>query len=463
MISEVNVIKLLLYNTEYRKKAFSRLNENVFHDKNCEKIFSLLKNYNQKYDKFVDDVKILIMNNVYGDEKSTIDQMLTIVNRDNEIHYESIDLEDYLKGTEELYKHRMMVVVGKYTVDVIKGRGNITTNHIKELIKHIEGFSFDDSVVFDAYNDEFMINHYTTMVSRTSFYNTHINKVLGGGLLNKSLNIVLGGTHTGKTRLMISLACDYLRAHKNNKALYITLEIPWEQVSTFFDMNFLNLSEREIREMVSSKRGEYIKRRALLKKNYGRLYVKEYEASSITPATIRNLIDEMVKRDEKPGMIFVDYAQLLLPSNGKGLTMFERGDEISKELRSISQKFEIPIWTGAQPKLDADRKNKQGVEGADAYGISGSKGVGENSDMVMNIIQTNNMKNEFKQLLTLPKNRHSGDTYSVLICDIDKDRYKTDIIGTTDSLTQVQEEKDPNDVDHHSNDFSFSKGFAPKF
>ena len=79
----------------------------------------------------------------------------------------------------------------------------------------------------------------------------------------------------------------------------------------------------------------------------GRLIVKEYPTKSASTNTIRSHLTKLKKRGTIPGMIIVDYGDLLKPV----VIRKEKRNELEsiyEELRALSTEFECPIWTASQ-------------------------------------------------------------------------------------------------------------------
>ena len=51
-ISEINIIRFLLYNPSYRSTVFSSINKEMFKDQNCSEIYETIKVYYERYNKF---------------------------------------------------------------------------------------------------------------------------------------------------------------------------------------------------------------------------------------------------------------------------------------------------------------------------------------------------------------------------------------------------------------------------
>ena len=73
----------------------------------------------------------------------------------------------------------------------------------------------------------------------------------------------------------------------------------------------------------------------------GNLIVKEYPTKSASTNTIRSHLSRLVKRGIKPGMIIVDYADLLKPIKFAGEKRHDL-ENIYEELRGIAQIYDCP-------------------------------------------------------------------------------------------------------------------------
>jgi len=79
----------------------------------------------------------------------------------------------------------------------------------------------------------------------------------------------------------------------------------------------------------------------------GSLIVKEYPTKSASTNTIRAHLSRLVKRGITPGLVIVDYADLLKPVQVRKEKREELGS-IYEELRALSTEFQCPIWTASQ-------------------------------------------------------------------------------------------------------------------
>ena len=79
----------------------------------------------------------------------------------------------------------------------------------------------------------------------------------------------------------------------------------------------------------------------------GQLIVKEYPTKSASTRTIKNHLEKLVNRGVEPGLIIVDYGDLLRPVTVRKEKRTEL-ESIYEEMRSIAQEFQCPVWTASQ-------------------------------------------------------------------------------------------------------------------
>ena len=79
----------------------------------------------------------------------------------------------------------------------------------------------------------------------------------------------------------------------------------------------------------------------------GSLIIKEYPTKSATTNTVRSHLSRLIKRGITPGLVIVDYADLLKPV----IVRKEKRNELEsiyEDLRGLSTEFKCPIWTASQ-------------------------------------------------------------------------------------------------------------------
>ena len=165
-----------------------------------------------------------------------------------------------------------------------------------------------------------------------------IDSIVGGGLGKSELGVVIAPTGAGKSMVLVHLGAQALLEGKT--VVHYTLELQdtvvanrYDSCITGFPLSNLMGFKEEIRDRV--------------KEIEGKLIVKEYPTKSASTNTIKTHLSKLMKRGIKPGMIIVDYGDLLKPVVVRKEKRAEL-ESIYEELRALSTEFGCPIWTASQ-------------------------------------------------------------------------------------------------------------------
>lgn len=165
-----------------------------------------------------------------------------------------------------------------------------------------------------------------------------MDDITGGGLGKNELGVVIAPTGAGKSMVLVHLGVQALLEGKN--VIHYTLELQDTVVGNRYDSCLTKLPLTDIKDF----KDEVLEK---VKEIEGRLIIKEYPTKSASTATIRSHLERMVKRGIKPGMIIVDYGDLLRPT----VVRKEKRNELEstyEELRALSAEFGCPVWTASQ-------------------------------------------------------------------------------------------------------------------
>ena len=172
--------------------------------------------------------------------------------------------------------------------------------------------------------------------------------------------------------------------------------------------------------------------------------IKYFPPKSITTKTIETHIEKMIASGNKPDLIIIDYADLVLPfSKSKDSTYAEQGD-VYIELRGLGGLLELPVWTASQT-------NRSGIDSEviEADKIADSYAKVMNADFIMswsrkskdkinNTARAHIMKNRFGQDgITFPCKM---DTFSGII-DIHSPTSPEGIITSREAASGAQQQK----------------------
>jgi replicative DNA helicase len=165
-----------------------------------------------------------------------------------------------------------------------------------------------------------------------------LDSITSGGLGKSELGVVIAPTGAGKSMVLVHLGSQAVTQGK--VVVHYTLELQDTVIAKRYDSCITGYPLSDL----TSFKDEVFEE---IKDIEGKLIVKEYPTKSASTETIRNHLSRLQKRGIKPGLIIVDYADLLKPV----VIRKEKRDELGsiyEELRAISTEYSCPIWTASQ-------------------------------------------------------------------------------------------------------------------
>ena len=132
-----------------------------------------------------------------------------------------------------------------------------------------------------------------------------IDKICGGGLGKSELGVVVAPTGAGKSMVLVHLGSQAIKEGKT--VVHYTMELQDTVIATRYDSC---ITGYPLSDIINFKEEVYEE----IKDLDGTLIVKEYPTKSASTNTIKSHLAKLLKRGIKPGMIIVDYADLLKPT-----------------------------------------------------------------------------------------------------------------------------------------------------
>jgi replicative DNA helicase len=162
--------------------------------------------------------------------------------------------------------------------------------------------------------------------------------------------------------------------------------------------------------------------------DYGRLIIKEYPTGSASIITIKNHLEKLAMKDFKPGLIVIDYADIMRSTRQYDSLRHEL-KLIYEELRNLAMELGIPIWTASQANREASDKEVVGLSNmSEAYGKAMI------ADVVVSISRKQLEKATGAARLFVAKNR-AGQDGLLFPIRIDTARSHFEIIDDPNSLS----------------------------
>jgi replicative DNA helicase len=151
-----------------------------------------------------------------------------------------------------------------------------------------------------------------------------IDTITSGGLGRNELGVVIAPTGAGKSMALV---------HLGSELQDTVVACRYDSCITQYPLSDLTNFKDEIFEEISNLDGTLI--------------VKEYPTKSASTNTIKAHLARLVKRGITPGLIIVDYADLLRPIVVRKEKRTEL-ESIYEELRGLSNEMNCPVWTASQ-------------------------------------------------------------------------------------------------------------------
>jgi len=143
--------------------------------------------------------------------------------------------------------------------------------------------------------------------------------------------------------------------------VHYTMELSEHYVGARYDTVFTQIPSTELKE----KKEEVKSKISNLK---GKLLIKYFPPKGVSVKKLQQHIEKMVTLDNKPDVIIVDYADLLLSDSNKSDSTYAEQGGVYIDLRGMSGELEIPIWTASQTNRSAiDSEVIEADKIADSY------------------------------------------------------------------------------------------------
>jgi replicative DNA helicase len=290
--------------------------------------------YRNKYNKHpsVDAVTTILRTELEGEDEVIQKQVREYFAR---IHTREIQDTEYIKEASlDFCRKQNLKEAMLKSVSLLQ---NCSFDEISSTINEALKLGSDNNFGYEYLTDfekRFEVKHRNPVTTGWK----DIDGIVGGGLGKSELGVVIAPTGAGKSMVLVHLGSNAVTEGK--VVVHYTLELQdtvianrYDSCITGYPLSDLRTFKDEIYEQI--------------KDIDGKLIIKEYPTKSATTNTIRSHLSRLVKRGIKPGMIIVDYADLLRPV----IVRKEKRDELGsiyEELRALSTEFQCPIWTASQ-------------------------------------------------------------------------------------------------------------------
>lgn len=418
------IFKELCSNPEYRQKVLPYLKDDYFQSVEARHVLAVIDSYVQKYKNNVIDFDIVEVEmsgrKMSDQEFKRVQEYIRTIRKNNE----NIDSAWLIDQTEKFCQENAVAAALAKSVelyDQAKKSGNAGLGAIPDLLADALKVSFKVEIGHDYFSDaELAFDNYTNYETNHIPFNLfYFDKITSGGILRKTLNIVMAGTGGGKTIFMCGQAANYLMQGLN--VLYLTGEMSQYKIRERIDANLMDIEVNALRHM--SKTVFLAKQKKLQLKTKGRLIIKEFEEGGATNALhFSHWVEELrIKENFVPDVVVIDYLSLMGSYRVKmAQGMYTVGKSVSEEVRAFAKRHNVAVLTGAQ-------FNRGGMDNSDPgiTNTSESVGIPFTADLIFALINTHELAKLKQQCVKQLKNRYNDvDFYNKFIVGLDKPKMR---------------------------------------
>ena len=300
------------------------------------------------------------------------------------------------------------------SVDLLKA-GNY--DKIKELVDKamkvgVEAdLGMDYVLDFDERTDE--INRSTIPTDWDT-----INDLMDGGLGPGELGVVVAPSGVGKTWVLCALGAAAIRSGKT--VVHYSMELSEKYVGSRYDTVFTQIPSADLPNKKDDVKDK-------IRKLKGKLIIKYFPPKGVSPKKLEAHIEKMTAAGNKPDLIIVDYADLLLSHTNKSDSTYGEQGGVYIELRGLGGELGIPIWTASQT-------NRTGIDAEviEADKIADSYAKVMNADFIMSLSRKSKDKLNNTARMHIMKNRFGQDGIT-FPCKMDTNKGVLEVYTATSS------------------------------
>lgn len=417
---ETIIFQNLIHSEDYMRKVFPFLKTEYFTEQVDAKVYGYIYNFISEYNNRPSKDALIIS---AQNDKSLSDDLYNEVVTSIQLLDTTENNIDWLeKETEKFCKDKAIYNAILNSIAIIDGRDKkLSTDGIPQLLQDALGVTFDKKVGHDYLdNAEDRFDFYHRIESKIPFDLDMFNKITNGGLPNKTLNVVLAGTGVGKSLFMCHVAASVLSQGKN--VLYITLEMAEERIAERIDVNLMNITLDQLKDLPKSIFENRIDK--IRNKTQGKLIIKEYPTASAHVGHFNSLLNELqLKKQFRPDMIIVDYLNICASSRfkaGANINSYTLVKAIAEELRGMAVENNVPILSATQTT-----RGGYGNTDVELTDTSESFGLPATVDFMFALITTEELEQMNQLMVKQLKNRYNDPTINKrFVIGIDRAKMK---------------------------------------
>lgn len=332
-----------LTDEEYLITVIDYIKPQYFNDKNLQLVFDIICDFYNRRHVLPSHTEIKTYLADDGQRESFKKALQSLSNIEK-----GLNKDELYCNTERFIKERGIYQT-MMTVAQDVGAGNVDTSKILDLFEKTCNVSLVHDIGLDLFNNFQRVKTDILEVAPTisSGYKWLDDKLGGGFQKNgRAMYVFAGETNIGKSIILGNFAVNIARQQKT--VLLITLEMSEAVYGKRLTASISKTATKGLAGDIDVVEAKMMNFKDATK---GRIIIKEFPPSCMTPRDIQAFIAKLVKAGIKIDAIVLDYINLL--TSTRGSNSYERIKFISEETRALTYIFSCPLLTATQTNRDS--------------------------------------------------------------------------------------------------------------
>mgnify|MGYP003961038493 FL=1 len=247
---EDTILKNLIFNDEYTRKALPYIKTEYFSEHNDRYLFNEIEKYVNAFNVLPTQEALIIE---IGNNTSISEQQFDIVSKKVAEFFNSKENTEtawLLETTEKFCQDKAIYNAVFESINIIDNQKDTEQDKgvIPQILSDALAICFDPNIGHDYIEDsDERFESYHRVEEKVRFDLDYFNKITNGGLSKKTLNITLAGVGVGKSLFMCHHAAASISQGLN--VLYITLEMAEEKIAERIDANLMNITIDDLHDI----------------------------------------------------------------------------------------------------------------------------------------------------------------------------------------------------------------------
>lgn len=356
---EKNFLGGLLNNRKAFSKVVNSLNSNVFTNTRLKKIYDKMVETYLSSSTFSNDISILDIISIEKSKKKLYKSLFKKIKKIGKNKHSTSFLLNCKEKLELMYSARVIEIGIRDTVQTLMKARNGDFKSIENAGEIVKGLSHivDSKSITSVHVNP--ISNFDRWLGDYNKYQKHPDKLKGiptginpidrriTGLRDAEFGLMIGDTGIGKSIFLLDVAVNCY--YQYGDVVYITIEMPAEQLENRFWCNISGISYHHFRNLTLTKAHKKQLRKLANKKakhpfNFEIIDMKE----GCMVSDIANRLEPYLKGG-KIKLVCLDYMNIVAGPDGKVSLAWENQVEIAMDIKQqICRRFGVPLWSACQ-------------------------------------------------------------------------------------------------------------------